>query len=149
MSFSQGFFKPLHPEKYVGDVNRIRYMSSWELVADKFFDNNPNVLRWSSETIAIPYIKPTDKKIHRYFPDYWIEYKDKTGKVIHEIVEIKPYDQVMGKFRAKKTKNLLAEQVTYAINKAKWIAAVAYCNQQGWKFRIITERQLFGKVNKK
>jgi hypothetical protein len=70
---NQGYFKPRHPEKYVGDVNKIRFMSSWELQADKFLDDNPNVLRWSSEEIVIPYVKPTDGKVHRYYPDYWVE----------------------------------------------------------------------------
>jgi hypothetical protein len=107
---NQGYFKPRHPEKYVGDVNKIRFMSSWELQADKFLDDNPNVLRWSSEEIVIPYVKPTDGKVHRYYPDYWVEYRNKHGDVVSEIWEVKPETQTKPpKTRGKKKKTQLRE----------------------------------------
>ena len=68
--FTQGLYTPNNPEKYIGDITKIRFMSSWELSMHKFLDNNTKIIRWSSETIAIKYIKPTDQKIHRYFPEY-------------------------------------------------------------------------------
>ena len=72
--FEQGQYIPRNPHKYVGDIDKIRYMSSYELETHKFFDNNERVLRWSSEEIAIPYLKPTDGRVHKYYPDYWVEY---------------------------------------------------------------------------
>lgn len=136
--FRQGLFTPRNPEKYVGDAAKIRYMSSWELSFDKFLDGNPNILRWSSECVAIPYIKPTDGKIHRYYPDYWIEYINKDGEVIQELVEIKPNSQARpGK------KMSTYEKVQYAINLAKWESCVNFCNQRGIGFRVLTEKELF------
>ena len=72
--FKQGYYTPKNPDKYVGDITKIRYMSSWELELHKFFDGNPNVIRWASEEIAIPYYKPTDGRIHKYYPDYWVNF---------------------------------------------------------------------------
>jgi len=31
---------------------------------------------------------------------------------------------------------------TYQVNKAKWQAAIAFCNKQGWEFLILTEIEL-------
>jgi len=140
--FKQGIYTPKHPEKYVGSVDKIRYMSSWELAFNKFLDNNPNVLRWSSEEIAIPYIKPTTGRVHRYFPDYWLEYRDKSGKLISEIIEIKPKSQTK-RSRSKKPKNKLYEDIQYAINMSKWQACQSFCDSHGINFRIVTEDQLF------
>ncbi len=139
--FRQGYFVPIHPEKYLGDVNKIIYRSSWELSMNKFLDNNDKVLRWSSEEITIPYIKPTDGKIHKYFPDYYIEYINVDGNIIREIVEIKPMDQV--KKPSGRGKHAQYQQITYAINTAKWNAAKVWCEQNNINFRIITERQLY------
>lgn len=146
--FTQGYYKPLHPEKYRGDPSRIRYMSSWELHLHKFFDNNPNVIAWASEEIAIPYLKPTDKQVHRYFPDYWVRYKNSKGEILEELIEVKPASQTRVS-RSKNTQNKLYENVQYAVNIAKWQAATEYCKkismQTGRKltFRIVTENSIF------
>lgn len=143
-SNNQGHYKPRHPEKYVGDINKIRFMSSWELSMNKFLDDNPNILRWSSEEIVIPYVKPTDGKVHKYYPDYWVEFQNKHGDVVSEIWEVKPKNQTTPpKTRGKNKKTQLRESITYAVNVAKWGAATQFCNKYKLKFRIITENQLF------
>ena len=139
--FKQGIYVPKNPEKYVGDINKIRYMSSWELQTHSFFDNNTRVLRWASEEIAIPYMKPTDRRVHKYYPDYWVEYVNSNGEIIQEIIEVKPAAQT----RAPRTnsKHRLYEQLTFAVNNAKWEAAMAFCKQRNIKFRIVTENSIF------
>lgn len=145
--FHQGKFIPKNPHKYVGDVDKIRFMSSWEYEMDTFLDNNPNILLWSSEEIAIKYIKPTDQRIHTYYPDYWVEYVDKDGAVRRKLIEVKPLAQT--KQPTRKHKHLLYEKITYAVNVAKWQAAVAWCKlksaQDGIpiQFEIITEKSIF------
>lgn len=116
-------------------------MSSWEYETHQFFDNNPNVLEWSSEELAIPYIKPTDGKVHRYLVDYWVRYVDTKGTEHIELIEVKPLAQT----KAPKTsrKHAVYEQVQYAVNVAKWQAAQSYCKSKGWTFRIVTERSIF------
>ena len=142
--FRQGMFKPNNPHKYKGDVNNIRYMSSWELKLQEFLDNNPNVLEWSSETIRIPYIKPTDGRVHHYLPDFYVKVKVKDGNIREEIIEVKPFKETR-ESKARKPSTLLYEQVTYQVNLAKWAAAEAWCKQRGFHFRILTERSLFKK----
>lgn len=139
--FKQGYYTPKNPDKYVGDVTKIRYMSSWELELHKFFDGNPNVIRWASEEIAIPYYKPTDGRIHKYYPDYWVEFRTKTGDIVQEIIECKPAQQTRNPRAG--TKYYLYEQATLAINKAKWAAAEEWCRQRNIRFRIVTEKSIF------
>lgn len=139
-TFKQGVYKLRHPEKYLGDPSKVIFRSSWELDMHRFFDNNPNILQWSSEEIAIPYIKPTDRKVHRYFPDYWIKYQTGTGEILEEIIEIKPNNQVNIHTKKRLT---TYDKLTYAINVAKWKAATQFCEKHNLKFRILTEKQLF------
>ncbi len=141
-NFKQGYYTPKHPEKYVGNVEKIRYMSSWEKQTNDFLDNNPNVLRWSSETLVIPYVKPTDNCIHKYLVDYWVEYVNAKGEVIQEALEVKPASQTKpSKSRNPRTK--LYENVQYAVNVAKWQAAQKYCSDRGIIFRVVTENSIF------
>lgn len=125
----------------MGDPTKIRYMSSWELETHQFFDGNEKVVRWSSEEIAIPYIKPTDGRIHKYYPDYYVEYINNAGQLIKEIIEVKPLSQT--KAPRSNHKHKLYEQLTFAVNVAKWEAAQSFCRQRGIKFRIITEKSIF------
>lgn len=154
--YNQGYFTPKNPEKYIGNPNKIRYMSSWELYFNKMLDMNPNILRWSSENIKIPYIKPTNKKPSIYLPDYFIEYRDVNGNINKEIIEVKPHKeakqatfliennfQSLPPIRSKKPKNRTYEQAMMLINAAKWKAAINFCHKYNMKFRVVTENQLF------
>ena len=76
MSYS-GRFKPKNYKKYKGDPTRIYYRSLWERRFMVYCDNNVNILEWGSEEVIIPYKSPIDKRVHRYFPDFYIKYKDK------------------------------------------------------------------------
>lgn len=137
----QGRFTPKHPEKYIGDVTKIRFLSSWELSTHKFLDNNPNVINWSSEEIPIKYFHPFKKRPARYYPDYWVKFKNKQGDIVQEIWEVKPLKQT--KPPARKTKRNLYEQATYAVNITKWRAAQQFCDKYSIGFRLVTERNLF------
>jgi TnsA endonuclease N terminal len=140
----KGRYEPRNPQKYVGDITKIRYMSSWEKEAHQFFDNNPNIIHWSSEGIKIPYIKPTDGKIHHYYPDYWIEYKNRNGEIVQEIIEVKPATQTKPpSTKGKRKKQQIYESITWAVNVAKWKACQDFCNKYNIKFRIITENHMF------
>lgn len=141
MAFQQGWFTPRNPEKYIGDVTKIRYMSSWELNFHTMLDGNPNVLAWSSESVAIPYISPLDGRMHKYFPDYLIKYQTGDGNIKMEMIEVKPMKQV--KKPTKRSSQY--EQATFVVNMAKWAAAKAYCEANGIAFRIVTEEQLFNR----
>ena len=140
--WSQGYYTPRHPEKYVGNVNKIVYRSSWEQKLNIFLDNNPNILLWSSEPFAIPYLKPTTQQIHKYYPDYWIKYRNKKGEIVQEVIEVKPSKQKT-RSRSRNPKQRLYEDLVFAINTAKWQAAQQWCKKRGLKFRIVDEMELF------
>lgn len=142
--YQQGRYRLRNPYKYRGNPRRVFYRSSWELSFNRFLDNNPNVLEWASEEIAISYVKPTDGRVHKYYPDYWVKYRNKQGEILQEVIELKPSKQTRPPTkRGKKPKTQLYESKMYRINMAKWTAAKAYCKGKGIQFRILTERSLF------
>lgn len=130
-------FNPTNPGKYAGDPTKIVCRSLWERNVCKFCDEHPSILKWSSEEIAIPYIHPADNKIHNYFPDFLIQFKNNEGTQ-NWMVEIKPKKQTYLKENASKK-----EKFMWAMNSAKWKAAEAYCKKNNITFKIITEKELF------
>lgn len=143
--YHQGLFRPKHPEKYEGDHTKIVYRSSWELKFFLWCEANPNVLKWSSEEIVIPYICPTDNRLHRYFPDAKITVSDISGQLNTYLIEIKPLKQTVPPIAGKRqSKYFLKEVMVWGKNEAKWEAASQYCEQRGWRFKVITENDLFG-----
>lgn len=137
-------FLPRNPQKYVGDVEAIFARSSWEVQVMKFFDSRSDVIKWGSEEIIIPYLSPADNKVHRYFPDFFVEYLDKDGNVKKEIVEVKPLHESEAKY-AKNDRSRDALEV----NEAKWKAASLYCQSRNMLFRVLTEKSIFHQVEKK
>ena len=139
----KGKFKPKNRKKYNGNASDIIYRSLWELKFMNYCDNNNKIVKWSSEEIVIPYRCPTDNKIHRYFPDFYIKYKDVKGKLHEKVIEVKPSRQVKEpKVQKRRTKKYLAEVFTYAKNMAKWEAAEGFCKDRRWEFQILTEKEL-------
>ena len=142
MSYS-GKFKPKNYKKYKGDPTKIFYRSLWERKFMVYCDNNDAVIEWGSEEIIIPYRSPIDKKVHRYFPDFYIKYVNSKGQAIREIIEVKPKSQTLPpKEQKRRTQKFLREVATYAVNQAKWKAAEEFCTDRRMKFRILTEDHL-------
>ena len=110
----------------------------------RWCDENPNVITWSSEELSIPYLCPTDRRNHRYFPDFYMKVKTKTNKYEEYIIEVKPKKQLKPpkKPKSKKTKGYMYESFHYMKNTAKWDAAKRFCKKRNWNFKIITEDQL-------
>jgi hypothetical protein len=139
----KGWFKPVYPEKYNGNAENIVFRSSWELRCMKYFDGHPGIIWWSSEELAIPYISPVDNKRHRYFPDFIIKVKRKDDTVMTYVIEVKPFAQTQKPIQGKRrTQRFLTEVKTYAVNQMKWRAAEEFCHTHGWKFQILTEKEL-------
>ena len=139
----KGKFSIKHRDKYLGNPTKIIYRSLWEKQFMEFCDNNPNIIKWCSEEIIIPYYFPIDKKWHKYYPDFYIMYKTKNQEIKESVVEIKPIKQVLKPKRGKKRKRFLQENVTWVKNQSKWKYAGEYCKQRGWEFKIFTEKELF------
>ena len=139
----KGPFRPKNLSKYRGDPTKIVYRSLWELKFMRYLDSNESILEWASEEIVIPYRSPLDRKVHRYFPDFYVKFKDKDNQINTMIVEIKPYSQVKEPVKKDKvTKRYINEVRTYGVNSAKWKAAEEFCADRKWQFKIMTEKEL-------
>ena len=138
-----GKYKPAYPRKYKGNPTNIIYRSLWERKFMVYCDKNENIIEWGSEEIAIPYRSPLDNRIHRYFPDFYIKYKDANGKIRRSLIEVKPFRQTQQPpILEKKTKGYIYEVAEYAKNQAKWRAAKEFCDDRRIEFKIITEDEL-------
>ena len=126
MAYS-GRFSPKNPKKYRGDPTKIYYRSLWERRFMVYCDNNDAILEWASEEFFIPYKSPVDNKVHRYFPDFFIKYKNKEGKIMREVIEVKPKGQTKPPNpRSRRTRTYLREDRKFG-------------------FRILTEDELLVK----
>jgi hypothetical protein len=136
--FARGKFSIKFPEKYVG-TKTPTYRSSWEWSFMNFCDTNKSVLKWASEAVQIPYRDPLTNRQTVYVPDFFIQYVDKQGRILTELIEIKPSSQQILERVGKNKYN----QAQFIKNQAKWKAANLWCNQQGIKFRVINENDIF------
>jgi len=150
--YLKGKFTPKNPHKYRGDPTNIIFRSGWERQLMVYLDENPNVLEYASEEIAIPYVSPKDGRIHRYFPDFWIKVRRPDGTIREHIWEVKPSkeaiepkiktrEQILQESAAQKRRYYL-DVMKYGINKRKWEAAEEYCKHKGWTFQIVTEKHI-------
>ena len=139
----KGIYKPSHPQKYIGDPNNIIYRSLWERKFMYWCDVNENIIKWASEEIWIPYLSPLDRRVHKYFPDFYIKYKNKEGAIKESLIEVKPKRQVEGpKPQKRMTQKQMYEIKEFAKNQAKWKAAKEFCADRRWEFQILTEDNL-------
>lgn len=132
--YKQGCIDPRTCKKLFNQLSRERiiYRSSYELKFITWLESDDKVKSWGSECICIPYLY-IDGSMHRYYPDYFVEFTDGTKMVI----EIKPYNQ---------TKKPLNENCwaakEWVRNKCKWKAAMEFCENKGYKFKILTEKTI-------
>ena len=144
VKFAQGRFEMKNPDKYVGKKTPLA-RSSWEFVFMRMLDEHPGVEKWASESIQIPYRDPLTGKYTIYVPDFFIVYIDKDKKKHAELVEVKPASQTFAAQVGKSQFN----QAQYIKNMAKWEAASAWCKQQGVRFRVINENEIFHQGGKR
>jgi hypothetical protein len=99
-----------------------KYRSGWELKVMVYLDENPEVEAWSYEKTVIEYVSNVrSKKIRKYYPDFFVKYKD--GRT--ELIEVKPKRKL--------------EQLTV---KKKADAAREWCKVNGLTYKILTEVEL-------
>lgn len=155
-SAKRGWYKLLNPlkfikqkDKHMKSVNEtaegilVEYKSSLELSAIRYADYNKHIVRFSLEPFAIPYLKPTDGKTHRYYIDLFLEFS--TGDKF--LVEVKSYGETIPpkKPKSKSQKALDSYKKaleTFMINQSKWDAARKFASERGVKFIILTENEL-------
>lgn len=140
--YAQGKYEVQNPEKYIGK-KQPTYRSSWEYAFMRFCDNNPAILQWASEAIHINYRNPFTNRNTIYVPDFLIVYQDKTGKRHGEVIEVKPSKET----NLQEAKSI-RDKSAVALNLHKWQAAKKFCEAQGLRFRVVTERDIFVNTKK-
>ena len=143
-SWKQGRFFPKNISKCLNpkcETDGVGYKSGWEKVFYQHCDNHPSVTEWGAELFSIDYFNPFKKRPAKYWPDVLMKYKDKDGNEKTDLIEIKP---------AKETSltecKSRYDKVMFTLNKSKWIAAKKFCDERGITFRIVTEKELFGRT---
>lgn len=126
---------------------KIIYRSSLELRFMNFLDTHDSVKKWASEEMWLPYVSPKDRRTHRYFPDFIVEFVSKNGETQTVMIEVKCFRETQQpKVKRTKTGKLsrqyFRDAFIWAINQAKWEAAKKYCLNKQWEFRLITEKDL-------
>ena len=142
--FAQGRFEVKNPDKYVGKKVPLA-RSSWEFVMMKMLDEHQGVESWASESVQSPYRDPFTGKYTIYVPDFFVVYIDRNGKKHAELIEVKPLSQT----KLENVGKSLYNQQQYIKNMAKWEAASAWCKQQGVRFRIVNEGDIFHQGTKR
>lgn len=130
--YNQGYINPKSCKKLIDYSKPIIYRSSYERRFMIWLESCPKVLRWGSECCCIPYLF-VDGKMHKYYPDYYIEYEDGTKM----LVEIKPSNQT----HPPVNENSWAAK-EWIKNSCKWKAALEFCEAKGFKFQILTEKTI-------
>lgn len=132
--FHQGVVDSHKLRKYFDSCKNepVIYRSGLEYQFIQFCENSPTVAKWASEVLKIPYYSRLDGKECNYYPDYVIE----NSKGVRCVVELKPYNQTVKPDMT--DSNWLKEQ--WIKNVDKWNAAKEFCDKNGLKFIIITEK---------
>lgn len=139
--YLQGTFDGYNPKKYFGP-KPIIYRSSYEKRFMITCELNPNVIKWSSEQIVVPYLMKEKiggkwvTKRHNYFTDFTVHTSD--GKKY--IIEVKP-----DAMSPKNERDARRDPVKYK-NFCKWKAAISYAKHHGYIFKVVTEAHLKTKI---
>jgi hypothetical protein len=148
--YQQGTYVCNNPDKYLGDLERVYYRSSWEKKLYYYLDTNNRVLKWSAEGVTIPYEinENGNWSTHTYYPDAYCEFKLTDGNTRKVVLEIKPWNEYRNLEPPKepKTRTMKAlENYEYSLrtfqkNIIKWSAAKKFCDRRGIEFFIITPK---------
>ena len=143
-------YHPVNKDKYMGSCGYAVCRSSWETAVCRWLDSNQAVLQWKSEPLGIPYLDPSQTgpkglpKKRKYYPDYLAKIQNRNGQIDIWLIEVKPHKETIPprKTKGKSMKTNIYEDRTWQVNTAKWKAAKVFCDRKGWKFKILTEKQI-------
>ena len=148
--YHQGIYKCINPDKYLGDLERIYFRSSWEKKLYYYLDVNNKVLKWAAEGVAIPYEMNENGNwsTHKYYPDAYCEIQKKDGDTNKVVIEIKPWSEYRDFEPPKEPKTKTEKSLrnyeyslrTFQKNIIKWQAAKKFCDKRGIEFHILSEK---------
>lgn len=166
--YKQGIFTITNRSKYIGSKDPA-FKSGLEERVMNYMDKNSSVLKWAYEDpkMVVEYFLPTDGRIHRYYPDFYMEAIGSSGTIKKFLIEVKtlkeiPEDYLKEMYGSKLEdkefkRNLLKEpksklskskenynrkRLTVLQNKAKFDAAKDFCKKNGMTFKVITQNEI-------
>ena len=142
--FIQAYYVPVNPDKYIGDLSKIFCRSSYELVACRWLDLTPEIVKWNLEGVSIPYYDPVRDKMRIYIMDFVAQAIQPNGIDKIFLIEVKPKKQTKKPTLTSRTSQATytAAVNLYLTNSAKWEAAKLYAENKGYKFLLWTEDDL-------
>jgi hypothetical protein len=85
-------------------------------------------------------------KIRRYFVDFYCEIKDNNGNIKKYLVEVKPKSQSIPPTQPKDGRSLKSyksKALIFMVNHFKWESAKKYCQNKGYEFKVLTEKDIY------
>ncbi len=80
--------------------------------------------------------------------DFIVQFRKADGEIETMLIEVKPKKQTAPpKKPSRVTRRFLNEVRTWGVNEAKWKATQEYVQKRGWKFTIMTEKEISGLDN--
>lgn len=148
-NYKQGSFTPKNRNKYSGRYP-IKFKSLLELKFCMYIDNNPSIVEWKYEPFSIPYIHPIDGKEHIYWPDFLLSIIPKDGSSYKALVEVKPFDltpssKSINKMNKRGGESANKFKTELLVNAVKFKEGEIYCTKRGWKWLVLTERDITSK----
>ena len=143
-----GHYIPTNPGKVItkqGELPAFKSKLEWKMM--RYCDLNPGILKWCYEPpfAIIPYYDKGMKKNRHYYVDFvlWVKDDDSPEGLKQIWVEIKPWEQTQPpKLMKRVTEAQMFSIKTYITNQCKWEAAERYCTSHGFKFLVVTEKEL-------
>ena len=155
--YHQGLFIPINKDKVIklNSLGGLYYRSSLEKKIMIWLDSNTSILRWSAESLSIPYKKTEYNEVtknletttHTYYPDFYYELQRSDGSISRVVAEVKPSSETVEPIlpqnaTSKKLKNFNYNLIMWNKNLSKWKYMIEYCERKGFEFIIITEKHL-------
>jgi hypothetical protein len=140
--FKTGSFSPQNKDKYKGTYPII-FRSSWEQKLMMYLDRCESCISWGSESTIVHYHFAGRNR--RYMIDFSASFKNRDSKIQKYLIEVKPEKEKYPPKQTPNKKNItyLKELRAYQMNSAKWESAQAFAKTKGYKFIVLTEKNLF------
>lgn len=134
-----GTYHVANKEKYAGQSDP-QYKSLLECKMMYYLDHNPAILRWKYEPQAIKYIdESSGGKVRNYYIDFSAIVQNKHSSNVVWI-EVKSESEMRPPSNRVKDKRTAMK--IWLKNQSKWKAAKALAESKGFKFVVVSEREL-------
>lgn len=127
-------------------VKQYQYKSKLEMAMMQYLDKTPQVLQWKYEPNGIDYVDLTERdqqsgrygKKRKYYIDFVATVVESSGKLKNVWIEVKSSKET----RQPSDSSSAERKKTWIRNNCKWNAARRLCESKGYKFLVITDKDL-------